>query len=359
MKADVIVVGSGPAGTTVGRKIASAGFDVLIIEKEAYPGKNKACGGAVSSYCFSKLKLPRKIIERVTNRIILHFPEKIYEIDSKSSITLFNRENFDRMLANKATEKGARLLVSTLAYDIARNCGKSVVFCKNISKGEKTEVHASLTIFADGTNTLAEKKIGIGFKTSSDSAALAAVYDLEGEKTSNDSLDFFISDEISPFGYGWIFPKKNAINVGVVCLVSKLKHEIKHYLESFLVSQNLDSHEIISYGSRLIPQSIGRKIQDDNIMVVGDAAGTADPITGAGISNAIENAEIAAEVAIKALNNNKLTSGFLSEYERMWKETDNYRLLSNRCWLRKIAFKRGFNSAKFTRLAALSKNSFK
>ena len=69
MIADVVVVGAGPAGATVGGLIARAGFNVLIIEKDRSPGRNKACGGAVSKSCFMKLNLPKEIIEKETVRI--------------------------------------------------------------------------------------------------------------------------------------------------------------------------------------------------------------------------------------------------------------------------------------------------
>ncbi|MCW3997424.1 MAG: FAD-dependent oxidoreductase [Candidatus Bathyarchaeota archaeon] len=74
MKTDVVIIGAGPAGLTAGYQIAQAGFDVLIFEKNQYPGKNKVCGGAVSKECFLNLKLPQKIIEKQCSKIVVNFP---------------------------------------------------------------------------------------------------------------------------------------------------------------------------------------------------------------------------------------------------------------------------------------------
>jgi digeranylgeranylglycerophospholipid reductase len=353
MLADVVVVGAGPAGVTVGGQIASAGFDVLIIEKNQSPGKNKACGGAVTKGCFMELDLPKEIIEKESRKIVIHFENERYEVPSKSGCILFDREKLDQTLALKATKNGARLITSAVVYDVTRSDNEIVLRFKKLPQGEIAEAKARLVVFADGTKTLAREKMGIGFPLRPDCTAVAATYDLRWPKNPLDSLDFFVSEEISPFGYGWIFPKKDSANVGVVCLRSKMKQDIKHYLDRFKISQKLDSREVIRYGSRLTPQSMAKKIHSDSVLVVGDAAGTADPLTGAGISNAIINAKIAAEVAIKALEARKPTADLLASYESKWKETSNYKNILSSCRFQRIALKTGINYAFFLRLSTL------
>jgi menaquinone-9 beta-reductase len=64
MSADLIIVGAGPAGSTVGELVARAGFEALIPEKRGTPGKKKICGGGLSKTCFADLKLPKETIEK-------------------------------------------------------------------------------------------------------------------------------------------------------------------------------------------------------------------------------------------------------------------------------------------------------
>jgi len=347
MVADVIVIGAGPAGATVGGHIARAGYEVLILEKNRSPGKNKVCGGALSKTCFTDLKLPNKIIEKECSRFRVHFPEEKLEVLSKPGFVLFNREIFDELLAQKAAENGARLLTSTLVSDVIKHGDKLAVHYVKLPRREMQEVQARIVVFADGTRTLAYKKFKIGFEGKPNEIALTAMYDLRWPNNPLDSLDFFFREEISPFGYGWIFPKKDSISVGVLCLQSKMKQSIRQYLDYFVSQEKLSSLEVIRFGSRLMPQSIVEKIYADSVLVVGDAAGTADPVDGGGIFNAIVSGEVAAKVAVEALKAGNVTANFLASYDDLWKKTENYRLFHRSYVLQRLALETGVNIGIF------------
>jgi digeranylgeranylglycerophospholipid reductase len=344
---DVVVIGAGPAGSTVGQKIAVEGYNVLILEKSQSPGKNKICGGAISEKCFNDLKLPAKIIEKKTSRVVVHFPGEKLESPGKHSFALFNRENFDVLLAHKAVDGGAKLFTSTLAFDVRRDSDGVTIYYKKFTNGEMKRVRARLAIFADGTGTLASKKLGLGFKGKPAGTALAAAYDLKWLENSKCTIDFFFGEEISPFGYGWIFPKRDSINIGVLCLQSEIKKSIGDYLKRFVSSEKLSSQEVIRSGSRLMPQSITSKIFGERVLVVGDAAGTADPIDGGGICNAIVSGKVAAKVSIEALEDKNTTSDFLASYDSLWKRTENYKKFQRSYGYQQLALKTGANLGAF------------
>jgi digeranylgeranylglycerophospholipid reductase len=345
MLTDVVIVGAGPAGTTVGEKIASAGFNVLIVEKNCSPGKNKVCGGAVSKRKFPDMKLPKQVIEKEIHKLIFHFPDERLDIHNEYGYMILNREKFDQFLAQKAVKKGAKLITSTKVQDLIKSEKNIEIYIKRLPDGKISKVKARLVVFADGASTLANKKFGIGFKKSPERTALAATYDLDSQNNPKDSLEFFFSEDISPTGYGWIFPRKDTINLGVICLASKIQHNIRHSLDDLLTSRKLNSLEVVGYGARLVPQSIPKKIHGDSILVVGDAAGTAESFSGSGITNAIVNAKVAAKVAIEALESKKLTEDFLIRYENSWKKTPNYRNMLRFYFLHKIASTAGINTA--------------
>jgi len=353
METDVVIVGAGPAGATVGRQIANAGFDVLIIEKDISPGKKKVCGGVMSKQCFTELDLPKEIIEKESFKLVLHIQNEKYEVPSKSGNVLFKRERLDKLMALKAMKNGAKLLTSTLVSDAFRHDGKIVLHLRRLPQGTRSEVKTRLAVFADGTSTIAQEKFGVGFQRKPDCTAVAAATELRRQNNPLDSLEFFVADQVSPFGYGWIFPKKNSINVGVICSLSRIKQDIRKYLENFMISQGINRQKTIKFGFRLVPQSPAEKVQSDSVLIVGDAAGTADPLTGAGISNAIINAKIAANVAIRALSEKKTNEESLSEYESKWKETSNYLSLVNSHRLQKVALESGINYGFFVKMMAL------
>ena len=347
MITDVVIVGAGPAGATVGEQIASAGYNVLIVEKDCSPGKNKVCGGAVSKRYFADMELPKQAIEKEVHRLVFHFPDERLDIHNKNGYMLLDREKMDQFLARKAVKNGAELITSTKVQDVIRSDEYMAIYLKRLPRGKIREVRARLVVFADGTNTLANKKFGIGFQNRPDRTALAATYDLKWQKNAMDSLEFFFSEDISPTGYGWAFPRKDSINVGVMCLISKMQQNIRHYLDHLITSEKLCLQGIIRYGARLIPQSIPKKIHDNSILVVGDAAGTADPLSGSGIANAVANGEVAAKVAIEALESKKLTADFLTRYENVWYKTPHYKRIQISYLLQRIALKAGVNSGIF------------
>lgn len=347
MKSDAIIIGAGPAGLIAGENIARAGFEVFIFEKSQYIGKNKICGGAVSKECFLNLKLSKRIIEKQCSKVIVNFPNQKFESTHKSGFTLFNRELFDKELSKNAIKSGVELLTSIIVTDIKRYNDGLIVGYKKLGQEEVNEVKTKILLFADGVNTLAYKKLGLGFSGKPDCTSIAAACDLKWAKNPLDSLNFFFSDKISPFGYGWIFPKKDLINVGVLCLRTKLKQSIWNHLKYFITLQKLNSLKVIGSGSRLMPQGLTEKIYDDKILIVGDAAGTADPIDGGGIHNATISGKIAGKIAIKALKTKNVTAAFLSNYRKLWKKTENYKAFQRSYLLQRLALKNNMNIGFF------------
>ena len=347
MITDAVIIGAGPAGTAAGEYIAREGYEVSILEKCRSPGRNKICGGALSKKSFNNLGLPKIIIEKECTQFTVHFPEGNLRVPSKPGFILFNRENLDQLLAQRAANNGARLMTSTIVSDVTTcNNGLAVHFMSHQS-GELGKIRARIVIFADGTSTIAYKKFKIGFSRRLDETALAAAYDLSCAENPLNSLDFFFADEISPFGYGWIFPKKYSVNIGVVCLLSKMQQSIRDHLDYFASLAGFGSLKVIRFGCRLIPQSCAKMIFGDSVLVVGDAAGTADPIDGGGIFNALVSGEVAGKVAAEALESGNTSADFLTKYEELWKNTENYKLLKRSSLIHRLAFKANVNIGIF------------
>jgi flavin-dependent dehydrogenase len=99
-----------------------------------------------------------------------------------------------------------------------------------------------------------------------------------------------------PGGYAWVFPKRNHLSIGAGCLASKARYLDYHH-QKFLNSLNIGSYTIIRSSSHLIPTCTKvRLVWKDKALLLGDAAGLTDPLTGEGIYNAIRSALLAAPV---------------------------------------------------------------
>jgi flavin-dependent dehydrogenase len=123
-------------------------------------------------------------------------------------------------------------------------------------------------------------------------------------------------------GYGWFFPKGKTANVGVGVVTSKtsrLPDLLGNFLDFLKESKNLRGIQIVSKTGGLIPCEFYEQNLFKNVLLIGDAAGHAHPITGAGIFNAVLGGEIAGRIAAEAIERGDLRH--LENYETEWRET--------------------------------------
>ena len=146
---------------------------------------------------------------------------------------------------------------------------------------------------------------------------------------------YYLGTDLAPGGYAWVFPKgEHRANVGLGVQADLAQASAMEYLERFI-----DQHSELDRGSPVtlivgsVPVGIARgSIVTDGLMLVGDAARQADPLTGGGIANAMLAGRLAAEVAAQAVEEGDASAGTLKEYERHWQEgrgrqmQRNYRL---------------------------------
>jgi len=324
LKADVTVVGAGPAGSTTARTIAKKGFKVILVEKDEYPGKTNVCAGGIPKPVFEETGLKSDIIEKEILRGEYYYPwgKKYLKLNHVSVY----RSIFDRALANKAVDEGAEMLTNTLIKDVEVRKEKVFAF---FSDGI---IESEIIVFADGPNTLAFRKFGIGFKPDADKTAVSVTCEVKWEGNPLDCFEFYYDHDITPWGYGWICPRRNTVNVGVLCLYSKLSLNLMNSLNYMLkghplTSEKLKGREVIWLRSALIPLAPARKIFGKRMLVAGDAAGMVDPVNGGGIIQAIHGGKLAGEVCVNALEAEKFSASFLSKYQNLWRKSKDYLLI--------------------------------
>lgn len=245
MKYDIIVIGAGPAGSTVANVTSNKGFKTLLIEKTKIPGENAVCGGFLFKEVSDDFKIPQDIIERELKGTIKYAPNGKYVkivFDRPYAVSFF-RKNFDSFLSERAVENGFELWTQTRAMDVVRkgNRIEGVIVRK---KNKKMEIISDVVVAADGVNSLITERVGLRKKWKPDQVALAAQYLFRvGEENIDNYFHVLYSDKIAPIGYGWIVPKKDTILVGMLSLLSSLEFNIKKYL-SELVNTKLVREKI-------------------------------------------------------------------------------------------------------------------
>ena len=324
LKSDVTVIGAGPAGSTTARTIAKHGFEVILVEKDEYPGETNVCAGGVPKATFEDTGLSKNVVEKEILRGEYYYPWGMRDL--KLNHVAVYRKVFDRSLADKAVEEGAKMLTTTSIKDVRVRNGKVYA----ISEGDIIE--SKLVVFADGPNTLAYRKFGIGFKPEADKTFVSVTCEVKWESNPLNCFEFYYGYDISPWGYGWVCPRRDTVNVGVVCLYSKLHSNLMDSLNYMLkkhplTRERLTGKEIVWLSSALIPVAPAKQIFGERMLVVGDAAGMVDPVNGGGIMQAINGGQLAGKVCVKALEADDFSPLFLSQYQDLWHETRDYLLI--------------------------------
>jgi digeranylgeranylglycerophospholipid reductase len=323
---DVIVVGAGPAGSAAALRAAQAGLDVLLIEKRQEIGVPVRCGEATDIETTERfMPLDARYINRYINRyaIVSAAGDRVIVPPSSPTI-IIDRKVFDAALAQEAARAGADLRVSTTAVGLLRENG-AVTGARLKSMGRACEVRAKLVVAADGVESQVARWAGL--KTI---PPLADYYvgfqftltNLRG-RFDPDLCEYHVGNEtVAPGGYVWVFPKsEDSANVGIVIPANRARPvSVQAWLERF-VERFYPGAGILSVVAGGIPITGAiKQMAADGLVVVGDAAHQADPLTAGGISLGMMGAEMAMQVAAPAIRRGDVSARALREYEALWRE---------------------------------------
>lgn len=329
IKTDVLVIGAGPAGSSAAKHAARGGADVLMIDRKSEIGSPKRCAEGVSKEGLKKLGIepsPRWIARELSN-VRLVAPDgtdvKLNEETVKlpEAGYILERKVFDKHMAMDAAREGAKIMVKTLAKDLKREEDSFVVTAECM--GETFQIKASIVIGADGPESRVGRFAGLKTAAKPKNMESAAQFEMVGvELEDNNSLEFYFGS-VAPGGYAWIFPKGDDIaNVGLGVLTTETdKSAYQHlveFVESCPATKNAQAVELNVGGDPV--GGMNKKLVTNNMMIVGDAAGHVNPLTGGGINTALEAGLYAGEVAAAAVKEGDFSKKRLEEYQKLCEE---------------------------------------
>jgi geranylgeranyl reductase family protein len=297
---DVIVVGAGPAGSVAAYLLARAGCRVVLLEREPLP-RYKACGGALVPRAVSALPFPLPdsvpVVERCVSRFHLtHNLERLLVVERASpALALTMRSALDNYLVGQAAKAGSTVREGVEVKNVAESRGS--VRC-DTSAGT---FEAQFLIGADGANSIVARTPPL-VPARSGVALEAEVYLRNDAPLADYASRVDFDFNVLPSGYGWIFPKADHLSAGVFTLKTTLP-QIKRYYESYMERKGLAGHVAETrLKGHLIPLGPAtRRLNSSRLLLAGDGAGLADPLTGEGISYAIRSGRLAAETILECL----------------------------------------------------------
>jgi geranylgeranyl reductase family protein len=327
LRADVVVVGAGPAGSSAAWWLARAGLDVAVLDKAHFP-REKVCGDGLTPRGVKALD-DMDIDTSPTagwvrhKGLRVHGGGEVVEVDWPrlsrwpGYSLVRKRSELDAMLARHAQEAGARLHTGVTVTDPLLDDAGRVAGVQAESGPDKEPVtwRARLVVSAEGLSGRLAKSLGLVRREDRPLGVAVRRY-VRTPRTHDDYLD--ISFDLSPEGptaasmpgYGWVFGMGDGTaNVGFGLLDTRRsdggdhREVLRRWLDTFPPGEHLgEEYAVTPLRGAGLPMALHRTPSySRGLLLTGDAAGAVNPFNGEGISYAMETGRMAAEAAGEAL----------------------------------------------------------
>jgi len=317
---DVIVVGAGPGGSTVAKGCAEAGLKTIILEKRPQIGIPVLCAEGIDTQGLEDHLTPHPswIASKVEGGR-LHGPNgEVAQVRHPQAGYILERAVVDRDLVALAVGEGATIWVGAEAVGVeVEEEGVEV----RVKKGNReVTVKGQIVVGADGIGSKVGRWGGLRTHLVSHDLVSCCQYVLAHRNISPGFVDFHVGNLLAPGGYAWVFPKADGLaNVGVAISPAKSHKRPRAFLDSF-VQRVFPGAGVLGVIWGAVPTSkpLSRSFAR-RLLVIGDAARLTDPLSGAGIANALRSGTWAAEAIQVAFAKGDFSSNSLRVYEKRWK----------------------------------------
>ena len=322
---DVIVVGGGPAGSSAARIAAKNGCTVALIEKEKEIAETVRTSGVTWISDIQKFGIPTECYNPIKKFSFFSPNNSVRISDEIAKAAVLDVRKTYRFLAKRAEGVGAELFVNTNVSDILKNSTGKCTGVIAKSNGKQIKFNGKVIIDASGFGSVVAKELGHVKQWKK--FGVGAEFEVKTEKLEYDNWWLMVGQEYSPAGYAWIFPtSKNTARIGVG--IGKPDSDVDPTIRlNELIDKkmgpikDLGKMEKIEFHYGLIPnEGLSRKTVYDNLILVGDSAGQANPLVLEGIRYAIRFGEVAGRVAANAIKKGNTSEKELIHYENEWKK---------------------------------------
>jgi len=329
---EVLITGGGPAGSCLAYHLAEQGIQAIVLESKKFP-RDKTCGDAVSAVAISelerlgitKLKAFKNFNE--INQVALFVEGEKIDVSladsDKPKGRVIPRFLLDNWIYEAAKEKGVEYIENTKLIDYST--GQDYVLVK--AQGSDRSIRyfkTKVLVGADGSNSTVARILQ-GGKPADDFKLLGLRAYYEGISGPSDRCDIFFSKSNFP-GLFWFFPiGTDQANIGsamIASTVPKNQSHAKHLLQK-QITDDPNFAERIGQGKirgkitgwPLKFKDPSSKVVGQGVILIGDAAGLINPLSGDGIQYALLSARWAAEHLAECSKDNDFSDVVLQKFK--------------------------------------------
>ena len=330
LRGDVVVVGAGVAGLYSAVLLGSMGWRVILVESKARSEiGSKVCGDAIGTHHFKELNLdiPSSVVDHRYSGVVVYTHSLKYSVTVPGEGVSVNRVKFGQWLLKQALDAGVELLDRHSVLDvIASESGVKSIRAREVG-GRVVEIEARAFIDASGAKPAVRSKVPLEWPiaerpyTTDFNLAYREVIELEKpiDWVDVNYATIILDTEVAPGGYWWVFPKQRdgvVVNMGLGVVWSgdnNPRRNFEKYIKPRFPGRVIHAGGGLVPTRRPLPTLVWR-----NVIVVGDAAYTVNPVHGGGIGSSM----LSAAIASKHLNS-ALEAGTVNE-NALWQVNVDY-----------------------------------
>ena len=322
---DIVIVGAGPAGSSAAHEAARNGSSVALLEKESVVAETVRTSGVTWIKDAQSFGIPEDCYNPIKNYSFCSPSNTVTISDDVAKAAVLDVRKTYRHLAKQAQESGAKLFVDTNVTDVITDEQKKPIGVIAKSADKEIKFNAKIIIDCSGFQSVVGKMLGL--VTQWERFGAGAEYEVRAENVDDKTWWLMVGQKYSPAGYAWIFPVGgDIVRIGVGVGKPESDVDPTERLNELMENKEgpiKDLGEItkIEFHYGLIPNDgLSRKTVYDNLILVGDSAGQANPLVLEGIRYAIRFGRVAGKVASDAIKNDDTSENALRPYETDWKK---------------------------------------
>ena len=318
-------MGGGPAGSSAAFMAAKNGIKVALLEKESSIAETVRTSGVTWIQNIKEFGIPNDCFNPIRNFSFCSPNNEITISDSIPRAAVLDVRKTYRWLAQEAEKAGADIFVKVIVNEVIKNDKGDIVGVSGVGPNGKVTFHSKVVIDASGFPSTVCK--AMGFVTQWKRFGAGAEYEVKVEKVDSETWWLMVGEQYSPAGYAWIFPVgNNIVRIGVGIGKPESNIDPTQRLDELMEKKigpikKLGKITPIEFHYGLIPNDgLSRKTVFNNLILVGDSAGQANPLVLEGIRYAIKFGRVAGKVSSDAIKSGKTDESALYPYEKNWRK---------------------------------------